>query len=110
MAGTEIGSPRRCLESLPLPLEREQSRCQRLSSWPLVAVIAEAKDGTPSGQHEFDEYLIVSYIKLYSLQSHSYVHSIAVPGRMTPEANHLGWPTVVFRYAFALRYEELGLV
>ena len=71
----------RCLEPIPLPLAREQSSCKLLKSWPLVAVITDAQPGSSSGA-DGELPLPVSSIKLYSLQSHTYVHTIAVPGRL----------------------------
>ena len=61
-----------------MPKERDQTRCSFMAAWPLVAVVAD--EPQQSAAKDAEDYLPVSYVKLYSLQSHSYTHSIAVPG------------------------------
>lgn len=72
----------RCLECLPLPMKSEHRHCRLLSDWPLIAMVVDAGHGLSQNASEEDNVFIACRIKLYSLQRHSFVHSIGVPGKL----------------------------
>jgi hypothetical protein len=64
------------------------ARCSFLGDWPLVAVVSDAtaKEMEPDskGGMQASQGLSVSYVRLYSLQRHSYIHTLTVPGAPSP--------------------------
>jgi len=59
-------------------------RCSFLDDWPLVAVVSDAtvkeNESDSDGSMQPSQGLSVSYVKLYSLQRHAYIHTLTVPG------------------------------